>query len=259
VSLRKLYLGLALLFAARMGCAQAITVAAAADLQSAFPDVAARFEKNTGGLVNIVYGSSGNFFAQIQNGAPFDVFFSADIDYPQRLETAGLVEPGTLYPYASGKIVLWAPNQSKLDLRRGLQVLLDSNIRKIAIANPEHAPYGRAAMAALRHENIYDKISAKLVLGENISQAASFALSGSADVGIVSLSLALAPAMKEKGKYVEIPSDQYPPIEQAAVVLKSSAHKEAARHFVEFVKTPAIRDLLRAYGFSAPGVLAARH
>src|SRR5689334_7536728 len=131
--------------------AQEITVAAAADLQFAFQDVAARFEKDTGTHVKLIFGSSGNFFAQIQNGAPFDAYFSADIDYPRRLEAAGLAEPGMLYPYATGKIVLWAPKESKLDLSRGLQVLLDPKIRKIAIANPEHAPYGRAAVAALRH------------------------------------------------------------------------------------------------------------
>jgi molybdate transport system substrate-binding protein len=233
--------------------AQTITVAAAADLQFAFQDVATRFQKDTGKTVKLIFGSSGNFFAQIQNGAPFDVFFSADIDYPRRLETAGLAEPGTIYPYATGKIVLWVPKESKLDLSRGLQVLLDPSIRKIAIANPEHAPYGRAAVAALRHENIYDKVSAKFVLGENISQTASFVVSGSADIGILALSLALAPSLKEKGKYLEIPSEDYPAIEQAAVILKSSSNKQTARQFVAFLKTQEIQSLLRSYGFTVPG------
>ena len=128
---------LALLFVAQLSGAQEITVAAAADLQFAFQDAAARFEKVAGKHIKLIFGSSGNFFAQIQNGAPFDAFFSADIDYPKRLEAAGLAEPGTLYPYASGKIVLWVPNESKLDLSHGLQVLLDPGIHKIAIANPE--------------------------------------------------------------------------------------------------------------------------
>jgi molybdate transport system substrate-binding protein len=241
-----------LLFTARLCPAQEITVAAAADLQFAFQDVAARFEKDTGKHVKLIFGSSGNFFAQIQNGAPFDVYFSADIDYPKRLEAAGLAEPGTFYPYATGKIVLWAPKESKLDLNQGLQVLLDPGIRKIAIANPEHAPYGRAAVAALRHENIYDKVSAKFVLGENISQTASFVVSGSADIGIIALSLASAPSLKEKGRYAEIATDDYPPIEQVAVVLKSSANKEVARQFLAFLKTSAIQDLLRTYGFTVP-------
>lgn len=241
------------LLAAGLAAAQEITVAAAADLQFAFRDVGARFEKETGKHVKLIFGSSGTFFAQIQNGAPFDVFFSADIDYPKRLDAAGLAEPRTYYPYATGKLVLWVPNQSKLDLNRGLQVLLDPGVQKIAIANPEHAPYGRAAVAALRHENIYDNVAAKFVLGENISQTASFVVSGSADVGILALSLALAPSLKDKGRYVEIPSEDYPAIQQAAVVLKSSLNKDAARQFLEFVKTPVVRDLLRGYGFTVPG------
>ena len=247
----------AILLVARLSAAQEITVAAAADLQFAFQDVATRFEKDSGKHLKLIFGSSGNFFAQIQNGAPFDVFFSADIDYPKRLEAAGLAEPGTLYPYATGQIVLWVPNDSKLDLSHGLQVLLDPGVRKIAIANPEHAPYGRAAVAALRHENLYDKVSAKFVLGENISQTATFVVSGSADVGIVALSLALAPSMKEKERYVEIPTDDYPAIEQGAVILKSSPNKEIARQLLAFLKTAALQDLLRSYGFSIPAAAAA--
>src|SRR5579859_7465827 len=187
MKLRNLWIAvvLAFVFAVPFGKAQEITLAAAADLQFAFPDVAARFQKDTGKSVKLIFGSSGNFFTQIQNGAPFDVFFSADIDYPRKLEAAGLAEPGTLYSYATGKIVLWVPNQSKLDLGKGLRVLLDPSIGKISLANPEHAPYGRAAVAAMKHENIYDKISGKFVLGENISQAASFVAAGSADIGIV--------------------------------------------------------------------------
>ena len=232
--------------------AQEITVAAAADLQFAFQDVAARFEKQTGARVKLIFGSSGNFFAQLQNGAPFDVFFSADIGYPQKLEAAGLTEPGTLYRYATGKIVLWAPKGSQLDVGRGLAVLLDPNVHQIAIANPEHAPYGRAAVAALKSEKLYGRLSSKFVLGENISQTASFVVSGSADAGIIALSLALAPSMKEKGKYFEIPGDDYPAIEQAAVVMKSSPQKATAEKFVNFLKQPAIVELLKSYGFSVP-------
>ena len=256
MKLRNLWIavGLAIVFAVHLCEAQEITVAAAADLQFAFQDVAARFQKDTGKSVKLIFGSSGNFFTQIQNGAPFDIFFSADIDYPRKLEAAGLAEPGTLYPYATGKIVLWVPNESKLDLGQGLRVLLDPGIKKIGLANPEHAPYGGAAVAAIKHENIYDKVSGKFVLGENISQAASFIASGSADIGIVALSLALAPAMKKKGRYVEISADAYPPIEQAAVILKSSQKKDIARQFIDFLKTPPILELLRGYGFSVPSV-----
>jgi molybdate transport system substrate-binding protein len=246
-------ISLCLLSLAGISFAQEITLAAAADLQFAFPDVAARFQKDTGKRVKLIFGSSGNFFTQIQNGAPFDLFFSADIDYPRKLEAAGLAEPGTLYEYATGKIVLWVPNESKVDLSRGLKVLLDPSIKKIALANPQHAPYGRAAVAALQHEGIYDKVAAKFVLGENISQTASFVASGSAGIGIIALSLALAPAMKEKGRYVEIPDSEYPAIQQAAVILKSSKQKETARQFLDYLQTPVMLDLLKTYGFSVPG------
>src|SRR5271169_4227212 len=161
--------------------AAGLKVAAAADLTFAFKDVGARFEKQTGNSLKLTYGSSGNFFSQIQNGAPFDLFFSADVSYPQKLEAAGLTEPGTIYEYATGKLVMWVPNASKLDLSRGLSVLLDPSIRKIAVANPLHAPYGVAAVAALRHAGIYDQVKGKLVLGENISQTAQFVQSGNAD------------------------------------------------------------------------------
>jgi molybdate transport system substrate-binding protein len=228
---------------------QEITVAAAADLQLAMQDIAARFEKDTGKKVKVVYGSSGNFFQQIQNGAPFDLFFSANLDYARKLETTGLAEPGTLYEYATGKIVLWVPSTSKVDLGDGLRILLNPAIHRIAVANPEHAPYGQAAVAAMKKENVYDGLASKLVMGENISQAASFVLSGSADAGIIALSLALAPNMKDKGRYVEIPAADYPPIEQGCVLLKSSQKKGAARAFVEFVQTPTVAELLRGYGF----------
>jgi molybdate transport system substrate-binding protein len=243
---------LAFVLAVPLSGAQEITVAAAADLQFAFQDVAARFQKDSGKQVKLIFGSSGNFFTQIQNGAPFDVFFSADIDYPSKLEAAGLTEPGTRYRYATGKIVLWVPNESKLDLGRGLKILLDPTIKKIAVANPEHAPYGRAAVAAMKHENVYDKVAGKFVLGENISQTATFVASGSADIGVLAFSLALAPAMTQKGRYAEIPVDEYPPLEQAAVILKSSQHKEIARQFIDFLKTPPILELLRSYGFLVP-------
>jgi molybdate transport system substrate-binding protein len=232
--------------------AQEITVAAAADLQFAFQDVVTRFQKDGGHNVKLIFGSSGNFFAQIQNGAPFDIFFSADIGYPQKLDAAALTEPGTLYEYAIGKIVLLAPKNSPLDLSRGLPVLLDPKVKKIAIANPEHAPYGRAAVEALQHEKLYDQASGKFVLGENISQTATFVVSGSADVGIVALSLALAPSVQEKANYVAIPDDEYPPIRQAAAILKSSQQKEIARQFMAYLKKPEIVSLLKTYGFAVP-------
>jgi molybdate transport system substrate-binding protein len=241
-----------LLLACEFAAAQSLTVAAASDLQSALPDIAARFEKDTGQHIGLIFGSSGNFFTQIQNGAPFDVFLSADIDYPKRLEQSGQAERGTLYEYATGRLVLWTRKDSGIDVRPGLRVLIDDRVRRVAIANPEHAPYGRAAVAALRHEDLYERVRAKFVLGENISQAAQFAESGSADAGVLALSLALSPALQGSGTYVELPESWYPPIEQAAVVLASSRQKPLARQFVESLKNPESVRILQSYGFAMP-------
>ena len=240
----------------QLSAAQEITVAAASDLQFAMQDVAARFQKETGKSVKVIYGSSGNFFQQIQNGAPFDIFFSANLDYAKKLQAAGLTDPGSYYQYARGKIVIWVPKDSKLDLTSGMKTLLDPSVKKIAVANPEHAPYGQAAVAAMQSQNVYEKVKDKFVLGENISQTASFVVSGSADVGIVALSLALSPDMKDKGRYTEVPADEYPAIEQACVILGSSKNKEAARQFLSFVKTAAIADVLRSYGFDVQAAAA---
>jgi len=242
---------LAIISICQFCAAQSITVAAAADLQSAMQEVAERFHKETGKDVKLIYGSSGNFFQQIQNGAPFDMFFSANLDYPKKLEAAGLSEPGSYYEYAKGKIVLWVPKDSTLDLSSGLQALLNPSIKKIAVANPQHAPYGQAAVAAMQKAGIYDKVKDKLVLGENISQTASFVVSGSTDAGIVALSLALSPNMKDKGRYAEIPAAQYPPIEQACIILNSSKNKETAKQFLSLIKTAEITETLRRYGFDS--------
>jgi len=246
---RNLLLLLTFGFVAHFCGAQKITIAAAADLQPAMQDIAARFQKETGKTVEVIYGSSGNFFQQIQNGAPFDMFFSANLDYPKKLEAAKLTESGTYYQYAKGRIVVWVLNDSKVDISSGLPALVQPAIKKIAIANPQHAPYGQAAVAAMQKENVYDKVKDKFVLGENISQTASFVLSGSADAGIVALSLALSPNMRDRGRYVEIASNSYPPVEQACVVLGSSKDKQTARQFLDFVKSATVRDMLRKYGF----------
>src|SRR5215469_6781292 len=236
----------------QLSFAQEITVAAAADLQFAMQDIGKQFQKETGKNVKLIFGSSGSFFQQIQNGAPFDMFCSANLDYPKKLEAAGLTEPGSFYQYAKGKIVIWALKDSGLDVSSGLKSLLNPNIKKIAIANPQHAPYGQAAVAAMQKEGIYDKVKDKFVLGENISQTASFVVSGSADVGIVALSLALSPSMRDKGRYIEIPTDEYPPIQQAGVILSSSKNKEAAEKFLSFVKTASVAETLKKYGFDVP-------
>jgi molybdate transport system substrate-binding protein len=212
-------------------------------------DVAGGFQKETGKSVELIFGSSGNFFQQLQNGAPFDMFFSANLDYPKKLEAAELTEPGSYYQYARGRIVIWMPKGSKLDLSSGLQALMNPSITKIAVANPQHAPYGQAAVAAMKKEGVYDRVKDKFVLGENISQTASFVISGSADVGILALSLALSPNMKDQGRYAEIPPTEYPPIEQACVILSSSKNKDTARQFLAFLKTAAVTDTLKRYGF----------
>jgi len=230
--------------------AQTLRVAAASDLQAVLPIVAERFEKDTGNKVSLTFGSSGNFFTQIQNGAPFDVFLSADIDYPRRLEQAGLGEKETLYQYATGRLVLWTRNDSGIDVQRGLRVLTDARVGKVAIANPAHAPYGRAAVAAIRHEGLYDRVRPKLVMGENISQAAQFAQSGNADVGLLALSLALAPALKSVGHYAAVPDSMHPPIEQAGIVVATSGNNELARKFLDSLKRPEIVKILESYGFS---------
>jgi molybdate transport system substrate-binding protein len=227
-------------------------IAAAGDLEWVMAEVAHRFEDETQDRIEVTYGSSGNFFQQLENGAPFDLFFSANLDYPRKLEQDGFAEAGSLYEYAEGKLVTWVPNSSSLDVDQGIELLVNGSITKIAIANPRHAPYGEAAVAAMRHEGIYDKVQSKLVLGENVSQALSFVVSGSADVGLVALSLALSPSVREKGRFAEISRADYPAIRQACVILKSSKNKEIARQFLKFMRTPAISALLRDYGFDVP-------
>jgi molybdate transport system substrate-binding protein len=229
-----------------------LRVAAAADLQAAMPEIVKAFEAQTGTSVDVAYGSSGNFYAQIQNGAPLDVFCSADNEYPRRLEESGFAEPHSAAIYGIGKIVLWMPANAKCNPERdGWQCLRDPAVRKIAIANPAHAPYGRAAVAALQKAGIYDAIKSKLVLGENISQAAQFVQSGNAEAGILAYSLALSPALQGGKKWV-VPAELYPPIEQTVVVLKSAKDKPAALEFVKFVTQGAGREILAKYGFEPP-------
>jgi molybdate transport system substrate-binding protein len=232
--------------------AEEIAVAAASDLNFAIKELIGEFEKQTGHRVKLSLGSSGNFYAQLQQGAPFDLYFSADIGYPKKLEEAGLTVPGSLYRYAVGRVVLWVPNTSPLDLSKGLTVLREPGIKKIAIANPKHAPYGRAAVAAMEHAQVYGDVKDRLVLGENISQAAQFIESGACDVGIIALSLAMAPAMSTAGRYWEIPAEAHPPLEQGAVVMKQSKNQELARSFLGFLQGPQGQEIMTRYGFTLP-------
>jgi molybdate transport system substrate-binding protein len=230
-----------------------LVVAAAADLSSALKEIGDRYEKKTGTTVKLSFAASGALTQQIRNGAPFDLFFSADMDYPRQLIASGDADGASLYQYAVGKLVLWVPADSPLDVEhQGMNILLDPSVKKIAIANPQHAPYGRAAVAALKHTGMYDRIADHLVLGENISQAAQFAESGNAQAGFVALAHAASPAMRGKGKYWIVPQDAYPPLTQGVVILSHSQHKKDATDFLEYFKTKEVGDLLKTYGFTLP-------
>jgi len=233
--------------------ADEIAVAAAADLNYALNELAHRFESTTGNKVTLSFGSSGNFYSQIQNGAPFDLFFSADEDYPKKLASAGTVDGSSLRIYAVGHLVLWVPNSSPFDpekLQMGL--ITQSAVTRIAIANPQHAPYGRAAMAAFDHYRLKDSVAGKLVFGENVSQAAQFVQSGNAQAGLLALSLAKSPAMEAAGRYWELPTDAYPELKQAVAIVSASKHKKTAQAFVDYVLSPEGAAILRKYGLTPP-------
>lgn len=249
-------LAVGLVFAPLLGSAQQaapreLVIAAAADLSSALKDVADEFQKKSGVQLKLSFGASGALTQQIENGAPFDVFFSADMDYPRQLATKGYADEATLYQYAVGKLVLWVPVDSPLDIEHhGLDVLLDPSVKKISIANPEHAPYGRAAVAALKHVKMYDRVADRLVLGESVSQAAQFVESGNAQAGMVALAHAVAPGMRSKGKYWEVPAEDYPPLAQGMVVLTHSQHTKEAAEFENYIKSKEAAEILKGFGFS---------
>jgi molybdate transport system substrate-binding protein len=230
-----------------------LRIAAAADLRFALEEIIQAFRQQHADVpVRASYGSSGNFYAQLLNRAPFDLFLSADRQYPQKLGEQGLVLPGSEFTYATGHIVLWVKGSSGMDIARlGMEALRQPWVHHIAIANPAHAPYGRAAEAALRKAGIYQDVQHKLVMGENIAQTLQLVDSGAAEAGIVALSLALAPAASGKGRYWEVPRDAYPRIEQGGAILKWSAHPAAAQAFCAFLLGRAGRTMLQKYGFSS--------
>jgi molybdate transport system substrate-binding protein len=231
--------------------AQDLKIAAAADLNVAMKKVAAVYQKQTGVQLTITYGSSGNFFAEIRNGAPFDVFLSADRSYPETLEGTGKTDQGVTV-YALGKLALWVSNRVSGKPTPNLTILTSSGVSKVAIANPEHAPYGRAAVAAMVHFGVYERVKPKLVMGENVSQAAQFGQSGNAEATMIAWSLAESESMKKLGQYVLVPEESYPPLYQAAVVLRSSQNKQQAHRFVEFLRSPAAQKILLESGFEIP-------
>ena len=228
-----------------------LTVAAAADLSSALKELQDSYERATGVRLKLSFGASGMLTQQIQNGAPFDVFLSADMDYPRQLIAAGAAEGSTPVQYAIGKLVVWMPAGSPLDFEhRGLKTLLDPSVKKIALANPQHAPYGRAAVAALHHAGLYDQLKDRFVMGENVAQAAQFVESGNAQAGFVALAHAVAPGMRSKGKFWEVPVEDYPPLAQGAVILTRSQHRKEAASFLEYLSSKEAAAVLSKYGFA---------
>ncbi len=236
---------------------QTLRIAAAADLQPVLPPLLADFERQTGIHAEASYQSSSNLATQIINGAPFDLFLAADLSFPQRVIDAKLAEQSSPIPYARGTLVLWTRNDSGIT-NLALEALQTPAVKTIAIANPDHAPYGRAARAALQRVNLYDTLQPKLVVAENIAQAAQYADSGNAQVGFISLTSVLTPRLKADGHFIRVPPEDYPPIQQGAVVIRrtsdygpsapASPAEEAAHRFLTFLQSPETSQKLAAEG-----------
>jgi len=248
-------LAIALLLVAAPLRAEQIQVAAAADLRFALDEIVSLFRKaHPTDSIEVSYGSSGKFYAQIRNGAPFDLFFSADIELPEKLVQAGLAGPD-VRAYALGRIVVWRAGSDAPPL--ALADLVRPEIRRIAIANPRHAPYGMRAVEALKAAQVWEAVESRLVHGENIAQTAQFVQTGNADVGIIALSLALAPAFAGTASYTLIPDEFHQPLRQGFVILKRGEGKELAKAFAAFFWTADGRKIMSRYGFSLPGGTAA--
>lgn len=233
--------------------APAPVVAAASDLKFALEDVAKAFTKDTGARVELVFGSSGNLTRQLTEGAPFEMFMSADEAFVFKLADSGLTrDRGALY--AIGRLVLFAPHGSPLKVDEqlnGLRALAASGgLKRFAIANPAHAPYGRAAEAMLRAKGLWDTVQPSLVLGENISQAAQFAATGNAAGGIIAQSLVVTPPLRDAGTFVVLPDRDHPPLRQRMVLMKRAG--ATAAKFYDYMQQPAARAILERYGFAIP-------
>jgi molybdate transport system substrate-binding protein len=226
-----------------------LKVAAAADLQPVLPALIEQFEKQTHTKAEASYASSATLATQILNGGPFGLFLSADLSFPQKVAAAGLSD--SPIPYARGTLVLWARNDSPVQ-PLSIDSLRSPALRTVAVANPEHAPYGRAAKAAIDKLGLSDALKAKLVVAENIAQTAQYADSGNVDAGLISLTSALTPRLSGDGKYVPMPEDSYPPLLQGAVVIKQAPAAEEARQFLEFLLSAPVRKQLAAGGLKAP-------
>lgn len=228
-----------------------VTIAAAADLKFAMDEIVTTFKQaHPADQVEVIYGSSGKFHTQIQQGAPFDLYFSADIAYPRELAKAGFAA-SEVEPYAFGRIVLWSANLDASKMM--LESLLDPKIARVAIANPKHAPYGKRAEEALRASGLWEKVEPKLVYGENIAHTAQFVQTGNAQVGIIALALAVNPELSKRGGYWLIPDKLHNPLEQGFIVTKRAANNPLAQAFARFMAGQEARAVMIRYGFVLPG------
>jgi molybdate transport system substrate-binding protein len=232
-----------------------VRIAAAADMRFAMDEIIGAFrQKYPTVRVDVTYGSSGNFYAQLSNHAPFDIFFSADMDYPRRLIREGAALADTEFLYGIGRLVVWVPRASPIEIEKlGMKSLLDRSVKRIAIANPHYAPYGRAAVSAMKSTGIYDQVKDRIVFGDSVMQTAQFIESGGADIGLVSHSLVLAPTLREKGRYWEVPLDAYPRREQGGVILSWARDNAAAQMLRNFVLGERGKAILQHYGFGLSG------
>jgi len=257
VKLQRIFISIFLtLFFSTAAHAEKITIAAAADLKFAMDEIITGFkQEHPGNELNVTYGSSGKFHTQIKNGAPFDIYFSADIAYPRELAKAGMAA-SEVKPYAVGRIVLWSNslNATKMTLAN----LSDPKITKIAIANPKHAPYGKRAEEALKASGLWDKLQAKFVFGENIAQTAQYVQSGNAQIGIIALSLAVNPELAKKGGYYLIPDKLHNPLEQGFIITKLGANKPLVKKFADYMGSKKARSIMTRYGFVLPGETASK-
>jgi molybdate transport system substrate-binding protein len=228
-----------------------LRVAAAADLQFVLPEIKKAFEaEHPDTELKISYGASGTLTAQITKKAPFDLFLSADSDYPEALVAQGFAQQGASFEYCQGRLVLWVGDSFSTQLnKQGLKILLSPSIHKIAIANPEHAPYGKAAIAVLKSQAMLEATRSRLVIGENVSQAAQYLVTHAADAGFIAESLARSTEMNQKGKFIGIAAADYPAIHQMGVILKSSANPELAMTLKRFIIGPRGREIFHRFGY----------
>jgi molybdate transport system substrate-binding protein len=227
-----------------------LRVAAAADLQPVMPVLAQAYEHATGVKLAVSFGSSATLAAQILSGAPMDIFLGADFVYPEKVVAAGLADGSSPVAYAKGTLVLWARKDSPLQ-PLSMERLTDPRVKSIAIANEEHAPYGRAAVSALRHLKLYDATSPHFVIAENISQTAQFVESGNAQMGLISLTAASTDHFKEIGTYVLVPTTAYPPILQCAVIMMKSERRAEAHAFLDWLLSAPVQGNLKNMGLAA--------